>query len=208
MNRRLIITALIVAALAGYIQIAPFQKEVPLKKAFEELPVKWKGWSGHEMFFNDVILDKLRVSEYIMRRYEKDGDRIHIYIGYYDTQKKGSQIHSPKHCLPGSGWFNLSESIRTLNVEGVGDVDFVESVYQKGDEKEVFYYWYKMKNVYITDEYVLKLYMILNSLRYSRNDAAFLRLSSPIVSNVEDTRKSIEDFMKDVLPLLQDYLPD
>lgn len=208
MNKRILIISIIISLFALYLNVFPFHEVVPLKKAFADFPLNWKGWGGKIYHFEDAILNKLRVKEYMLREYRKGTDRFILYVGYYGTQKEGAQIHSPKHCLPGSGWLKLSERKRSLNIDGVGKVSFVEAIYQKSEDKELFIYWYKMKNAYITNEYVLKLYMILNSLRYRRNDAAFIRFSAPVTKNAEDTTHSIEDFMKDFLPLLKDFLPD
>ena len=194
--------------MALYLKLFPMHQVVPLKKDFANFPINWKGWEGSSYYFDSDVLDKLRVSEYIMRGYTKGADKVNIYIGYYGTQKKDAQIHSPKHCLPGSGWFELSETKKSLDINGVGKMDFVEAVYQKGKEKEIFVYWYKMKDTYITNEYILKLYMIFNSLKYRRNDAAFIRISAPITNDVVSTEKTIEQFMKDFLPLLKEYLPE
>ena len=65
-----------------------------------------------------------------------------------------------------------------------------------------------MKDAYITNEYFLKLYMILNSLRYSRNDAAFVRLLSVVTGETNDASLLIDNFKSDFLPLLKDYLPE
>jgi len=208
MNKRILIVSLIIFSFALYVNIFPFHEIVPPKKAFADFPLNWNGWTGKAYYFDDAVLDKLRVKEYILREYTKGSDRVTLYVGYYSMQKEGAQIHSPKHCLPGSGWLKLSESKRSLDIEGIGKVGFVEAVYQKGEEKEIFIYWYKMKNAYITNEYILKLYMIINSLRYGRNDAAFVRFSSPVTINEKDTIQLIEHVIKDFLPLLQDYLPD
>lgn len=208
MNKRVLISSVLILLFALYVNLNSFQEVIPLKKPLDDFPLTWKGWSGSDHFFDEIILDKLRVSEYIMREYRKGDDKVSIYIGYYGSQKKGVQIHSPKHCLPAGGWFMISEASRSLNIEGVGDLNLVQAIYQKGETKEVFYYWYQMKNQYITNEYVLKLYMIINSLRYRRNDAAFIRLSSTVSGDMEDTIQSIDDFMIAFLPLLKDYLPE
>jgi EpsI family protein len=208
MNKRLLTISAVIFLFVAYLNLFPFHEVVPLKKAFSGFPLQWNGWVGKVHNFDDVILEKLRVSEYILREYKKGPDRVSLYIGYYSTQREGAQIHSPKHCLPGGGWFKVSENIRTLDIDNIGNVSFIEAVYQKGDGKEVFIYWYKMKNTYITNEYKLKLYMVLNSLLYGRNDAAFIRLSMPVTDNVENSVYTIEDFMRDFLPLLKDYLPE
>ncbi len=193
--------------MALYLKLFPLNQVVPLKKPFADFPLQWKGWDGSSFYFDSKVLDILKVSEYIMRGYTRGADKVNLYIGYYGTQKKDAQIHSPKHCLPGSGWFKISEDIKSLNIDGAGKVNYVEAVYQKDKDREIFIYWYKMKNVYITDEYILKLYMVLNSLKYRRNDAAFIRISSPVTTSIEDTERSIKRFMEDILPLFKDYLP-
>ncbi len=102
----------------------------------------------------------------------------------------------------------MTEGKMSLDIDGVGKVYFIEAVYKKGNNMEVFVYWYKMKNAYITNEYILKLYMIINSIKYRRNDAAFIRFSAPVTTNVEDAAYLIERAMSDFLPLLKDYLPE
>lgn len=208
MNKRIMIVSGIILLFALYLNLATFHKAVPLKKALDDFPLIWKGWEGEVHNFDASILEKLRADEYISREYRKGNERISLYIGYYRSQKEGAQIHSPKHCLPGSGWFKLSEKERSMVIDGAGEIKFIEAIYQKGMEKELFIYWYKMKEAYITDDYILKLYMVYNSLRYRRNDAAFIRLSTHVDKNFEDSESSMVAAMKDFLPLLKNYLPE
>ncbi len=208
MNKRIIIMSVIIFLFALYLNSVSFHERVPLKKTLDDFPLAWQGWEGKIYQFDDVILEKLRVNEYMSRAYRKGDDSINLYVGYYGTQREGAQIHSPKHCLPGSGWFKLSERERRLQVNGADEVKFIEAVYQKGAEKELFIYWYKMKDVYITNDYILKLYMIINSLKYRRNDAAFIRISTPVSKGVEETEHLVESAIRDFLPLLKDYLPE
>jgi EpsI family protein len=208
MNRRLLIISAVVFLFALYLNVFPFREAVPLKKAFSDFPLFWNGWIGEVHQFDDLTLEKLKVNEYVLREYHRGVHRVTLYVGYYGTQRAGAQIHSPKHCLPGSGWSSHSERVRTLNINGVGKVNFTEAIYKKGDSEDVFIYWYQMKDAYITNDYVLKSFMVLNSLRYRRNDAAFIRLSAPVTSNREETISVLEGFMKDFLSLLKDYLPE
>ena len=208
MNKRILIFSLVLVLFALYMKMFSFQETVPLKRQLDEFPLHWKGWEGNIFNFDEKTLSVLRVSEYLSRNYMKGSDRINLYIGYYGSQREGIQIHSPKHCLPGSGWFKLSERDRSLDIERVGKITFVEALYQKGTEKELFIYWYEMKNAYITDDYMLKWYMILNSLKYRRNEAAFIRFSTPVKTSIEESSYLIENAMRDFLPLLKDYMPD
>jgi EpsI family protein len=208
MNKRLLVISAVIFLFALYLDVFPLREAIPLKKAFSDFPLFWNGWSGKTYQFDNVTLEQLRVNEYVLREYHKGGHSVTLYVGYYGTQRAGAQIHSPKHCLPGSGWSRISERIRTVTIHDAGKVSFVEAVYQKGDAKDVFIYWYKMKDAYITNDYALKMFMVVNSLRYRRNDAAFIRLSAPVTGNREETIRILEGFMKDFLPLLKDYLPE
>jgi EpsI family protein len=208
MNKRLIILSVILVAFAGYLYADPFHASVPLKKPFSSFPLRLNGWKGKDQQFNDEVLEKLKVSEYMLRDYVWGQQRVELYVGYYKAQKEGAQIHSPNHCLPGGGWQNIAERTRRMVIDGVGPVDFVEAVYRKGDEKEVLIYLYKMKNAYITGDYSLKWCMIRNCLMYGRNDAAFVRLSAPVSGSVEETIKTMEAYMRDLMPILKNYLPE
>ena len=51
------------------------------------------------------------VSSYLFRWYAGDEAPFDIYVGYYEEQTQGRTIHSPKNCLPGSGWEALKQSV-------------------------------------------------------------------------------------------------
>ncbi|WP_305047082.1 exosortase C-terminal domain/associated protein EpsI [Geoalkalibacter sp.] len=208
MGRRLLLVGLIVLGFAIYVQARPFHDRVPIKQDLSGFPLQLGDWRAAEYMLSDSVLEQLRVTNYLMRDYRGEGASVNVYIGYYETQREGAQIHSPRHCLPGSGWVPATTERRVVHVEGHRPINVVQAVYQKQDAKEVFVYWYQMKDATITNEYLLKAQMVLNSLKYRRNDAAFIRLSAPVKSTVPDAVASIEAFMADFVPLLADYLPE
>ncbi len=207
MIARLVVVALVLGVFGWYVQGHSFHERMPLQAPLHEFPRQMDGWQGRDHFFSEGILDQLRVSDYIMRVYRHDDRGISLYLGYYETQGEGAQIHSPRHCLPGGGWFRESEQVRTIDAGG-HDINVVQAVYRKDDSREVFVYWYQMKNATITNDYMLKVQMILNSLKYGRNDAAFVRLSAPVKDSVEEAVTRIEDFMADFVPHLDRFLPE
>lgn len=208
MNRRLLFLSVILVAVALLMRFVPLHRDIPLKKPFSQFPLLVNGWTGKDFTLDEEMLEKLRVSEYLSREYMNPPHLVQLYVGFYSSQQEGAQIHSPKHCLPGGGWYALSETTRTTKLRGYGTVHYVESLYQKGDEKQVFVYWYQMKNATITGDYGLKMQMILNSLRYHRNDGAFIRLSAPLRGSEAETVASLGKFMNEVLPHLWEHLPD
>jgi EpsI family protein len=208
MGKRLLIIGLIVLGFAVYVQARPFHDRVPIKQDLMTFPYRFDDWQARAYELSPGVLEQLRVSNYIMRDYRREDDSVSVYVGYYETQREGAQIHSPRHCLPGSGWVAAGTEVRTLEFEGHRPINVMQAVYQRNEAKEVFLYWYQMKDTTITNEYLLKLQMVYNSLKYRRNDAAFIRLSAPVRTTVADAVSSIEAFMEDFVPLLPDYLPE
>lgn len=208
MKSRLLIVACLLAAFGIFMHLYPLHVAVPPKKQLSELPLEINGWRGRVSYLDAAVLNSLRVSDYLERVYVRDGLPVSVYIGYYASQGEGAQIHSPKHCLPGSGWLKLGEEVRTIALGERQNIRFVEATYQKEGGKDLFLYWYKMKDVCLTNEYLLKLQMIAHSLLYQRNDAAFIRLVAPVGEDHGLARETLEAFMQDFVPLLSDYLPE
>jgi len=181
---------------------------VPLKKGFEAFPVQWQGWQGSSQALDSRSLDLLRLNDYLNIGYRRGGERVGLYVGYYATQTEGGQIHSPKLCLPSSGWQQVSEQRESMDVQGFGKINFVKAVYQKDGQREVFHYWYQMKNACIADEYQLRLYRFFNAVRYGRNDAAFIRFSAPVTVSDGQTSALLNDFQRSILPELRHYLTE
>lgn len=182
--------------------------EVPINRPFSEFPEQAGAWhtSGRNEFSANV-LSVLKPTDYLYRHFkDPGGTTVSLYIGYHGGGKEGGEIHSPKHCLPGSGWYEVSTRRRTLDVAG-GAVNLVQAVYQKSDSRELFLYWFQVRDRSVSDEYSLKLAEIVNSVRYSRRDASFIRVSLPIEPDLERAVARGEQFVRDVYPLLREYLP-
>ena len=123
-----------------------------------------------------------------------------------DGGQGAGEIHSPKHCLPGSGWFEVS-SARTRMPGAGGGLNLVRAVYQKGDSRELFLYWYQVRGESISEEYSLKLAEIANSVLYRRRDAAFIRVSVPFGGSEEQALALGERFVGDFYATISSFLP-
>lgn len=202
--------AVVLALLAGAALFISFHKDlqVPLARPFAEFPVAHNGWRMvSQSNFSDDILSSLRPTEYLSRRYVRaDGKHVDIYMSYFDGSPEGGRIHSPKNCLPGGGWSELSSSRTTMTVGG-DTVNLVQAVYAFGDSKEVFYYWFVMRDQTIYDEFSLKIAEIVGSMLYQRRDQSFIRISVQSKQELSVDQKIIEDFLSDFYPLIRDFLP-
>lgn len=182
--------------------------DVPVNRPFDQFPANHRDWrSISDTVMSGGVLDKLKPSDYLFRHYAGiDGKRVSLYVGYHGGGKESGEIHSPKHCLPGSGWFEASSRRTELDVAG-RHIRLVKAVYQKGESKEMFLYWFQVRDRTLSDEYSLKLAEITSSLLHRRRDAAFVRISVPFETEEEQAFAAGASFIKDFYPVICEFLP-
>jgi exosortase D (VPLPA-CTERM-specific) len=183
--------------------------EVPINKTFDQFPRVVSGWRMTQEFaMPDDIQKVLKASDTLTRRYvTAEGETVDLYIGYHGGGKESGEIHSPKQCLPGSGWFELSTMRRSLDVAGT-KVNLVQAAYQKGESRQLFLYWFQVQDKSISDEYSLKIAEITNSIVNRRRDASFIRISIPFESDEQGAVATGERFVRDFMPALREFLPE
>jgi EpsI family protein len=182
--------------------------EVPINRSFSEFPQKVQSWqmSGRSEFSAN-ILSVLKATDYLYRHYKNgEGKTVSLYVGYHGGGKDSGGIHSPKNCLPGGGWYEVSTSRGVLEIPG-GRINLVKAVYQKGESKDLFLYWFQVRDHSISDEYSLKLAEILNSVLYRRRDASFIRVSVPVDADLDQAVARGEQFIRDFEPFFREFLP-
>ena len=204
---RFIIIYVALIAVALYIN---FHRDitVPTNRPFAEFPILHNDWKMiSQAEFSQQILDTLKPTDYISRQYvSPEGKDVGLYIGYHGGGKGTGGIHSPRHCLPGVGWFEESSKRESLSVPG-GDINLVRSVYRKGDSREMFLYWFQVQGETMSEEFSLKLAEIKNSMLNRRRDSAFIRISVPVEGDLQASATQGEKFIRDFYPQIQQFLP-
>jgi EpsI family protein len=206
-STQFIIVYVLLAAAALYINFHS-NISVPTNKPFSEFPVENKGWRMvAQAEFSDRLLDVLKPTDYLSRQYVgTDGSKVELYMGYHDGGKDCGEIHSPKHCLPGSGWYEVSTVKREVAISDKR-INLAQAVYEKGDVRKIFFYWFQVRGKTISDEYRLKATEIMNSLLHNRGDSTFIRISVSSESDENRARIAGERFIRDFDGVIQSFLP-
>ena len=90
-------------------------EDIKPNQPFSIFPKQIGEWTGKEEHFDEEIYGILGVDDSFLCNYKtSDGRQVHLYIGFYQSQQEGDLIHSPKHCMPGSGWGITGTSIEEL----------------------------------------------------------------------------------------------
>ena len=204
---RFLIIFVLLAGMAAYMS---FHRDliVPLAKPFGEFPPAHAGWRmAGQSSLSENVVKVLMPTDYLSRRYvAEDGTTVDMYLSFFDGGPDTGGIHSPKHCMPGSGWFEMSSERTTLELGGE-TVKLVRAVYAMGEQRELIYYWFDMRGQSMSDEYSLKLAEITGSMFHSRRDQSFIRISVPARDNVEAAQKRVQDFLLDFYPVIREFLP-
>lgn len=150
-------------------------------------------------------LDVLKADDTLMRVYKSPEGVASLFIAYFKTQRTGQSPHSPKNCLPGSGWQPSSSSTEDVAV-GNETIHINRYLVSKGETQSLVLYWYQSHGRVIADEFKAKFFLIEDSIREHRSDTALVRVVIPFPqSGIED--KIGTDFVKSFYPAVAAYLP-
>ncbi len=106
MTPRAVVLCLVLLIATAGVQVGSRREQIPARETFASFPdrvAEWRG--GPSERFDQQVLTVLGVDDYITRVYAGSGqDSVGFYVGYYQSQRQGSKLHSPIVCLPGAGW--------------------------------------------------------------------------------------------------------
>ena len=176
---------------------------------FALIPMQSGNWSGQEYFFPDQTYELLKADASTLRRYaNNEGKELYLFISYFKSQKYGSQIHSPKNCLPGSGSKILSREKTRIKGSTGSSLLVNRLLISDSQSKEVMYYWFQTRSGLVTSELGLKLDLVINSLKRTPTDAAFIRINLPLNEVSEkEALFLVEDFLQVFQPRIEKALP-
>ncbi|NLW81396.1 MAG: EpsI family protein [Desulfovibrionales bacterium] len=182
---------------------------VPLAKPFGDFPPTHSGWRMvGQSTLSENVMKVLMPTEYLARRYTaENGAIVDMYLSFFDGGPDSGRIHSPKHCVAGAGWTELSSQRIVLGLGGE-DVNLVRSVYAKGTMREIIYYWFAMRGRTMSDEYSLKVAEITGSIFHRRRDQSFIRISLMTQDKIQAGQNTLETFLRDFYPVIREYLPN
>lgn len=185
---------------------------VPLAPPLSGFPSEVGGWTlATEGVIEKEVLDVLRADDILNRVYADPGTRqsAGLFVAYFKTQRTGQAPHSPKNCLPGSGWVPSKSETLTIPVTGRAEpISVNRYVVSRGSNKSVVIYWYQSRGQVIASEYRAKFRLVLDSIRYNRSDTALVRIVVPVANgNEAAATETATRFIESVFDPLTRQLP-
>jgi exosortase D (VPLPA-CTERM-specific) len=202
-----LLAAFILMVLAGplvhYEAKAP---PVPIRQSFDNFPMELGPWQGQHTFIDPEMVEATRSDAHLSADYLNPGQApVSLWIAYYDTQKKaGGFVHSPKGCLPASGWQITDEGIYQIRPH----ISVNYMVTNKMGARIVVFYWFLQRGRWLTSEYLNKLYMGYDGLLRRRTDGAIIRLVTPAGKDVAAAKERLAAFTNLMIPVLPEFIPN
>lgn len=186
------------------------RENVPLTRPLAEFPLGFAGWRlAQEGVVEKDVMDILKADDLLNRVYSGEGGAANLFVALFKSQRTGQAPHSPKNCLPGSGWVPEMADTITIDIPHVAaPLQVNRYVVQKGDQKSLVLYWYQSRDRSVANEYEAKFYVIADAIRYNRTDTALIRIVVPVVRDETEAANALAaQFVRDAFPPLRQILP-
>jgi len=186
---------------------------IPARESFAEFPMRFGDWQGRRDSLEGVYSDALNLDDYVLADYVgADGSAVNLYIPYYDSQRKGEAVHSPRSCLPGGGWQMRAFDQRLLTgvIAQGRPLRVNRALIELGSQRELVYYWFQQRGRVIDNEFAVKGWIFWDALTRHRTDGAMIRVVTalPASSSETDADSRLTSFIGKMTPVLDRYVPD
>ena len=166
--------------------------------ALANVPYTIGTWNGTDAAPLDAETERTLAADAVLNRtYLAGNEAVGLYIAYYRAQRPGVSVHSPLHCLPGTGW--EPEATRTIEL-GASDNEIKQMIVRRNLNRAVVYYAYSVHGRLVADEVLSKLWLLHDRIRGGRGDAALFRVVVPVTGSVEAAERQGLAFTRDFLP--------
>ena len=206
------VISLLLAGTALLLHFRGNRDVIPASEPLSQVPRTIAGRTGSDLSIDQETLDVLGVGDFLLRDYTRGGQSLPIglLIAYYPTQRTGVTMHSPKHCLPGSGWVFESSQYVDLNDANGKSHQVGEYVIADADNRQFVIYWFQEHGRSIANEYLARVYLVKEAMQLNRTDGALVRVITPIGANegTSAARARAEAFTAQLFPMLPRFVPN
>ncbi|MBI3656115.1 MAG: EpsI family protein [Acidobacteria bacterium] len=213
-SRRVLILAILLMGAGVSLHFGQtYGHPVPMHRSLQDFPLALGNWRGVDFRLDSPMVKALGVETYLHRLYRRSGMSLWLYVGYYETQRQGETVHSPRNCLPGAGW-NIIEADLVRIPRDSHEIGPAINRYivQNGHDRQMVFYWYQCRGRVITNDYWSRIYLVVDAVTRRRTDGSLIRISVPVREESEDPYdEALQqglDFTRLVFPELAKFIPN
>jgi EpsI family protein len=210
-DARLLLVPVVLLVQTVIVHWAATTERPPAPPALALFPTQFGEWrmAGEDPITPEVA-SVLHADQLLSRTYvqQPTNATAGLFVAWFQSQRGGaSQPHSPKVCLPGSGWTpQVTGEIRIDTSAGAIEVN--RYVVVNGKQRAVILYWFQTPRRVVAGEWAAKFWLVADAVRDHRTDAALVRITVWSSGGQDEAATAIGiGFVRGVYPLLRETLP-
>ena len=175
-----------------------------------QFPQVINGWKGTDIELTSDDVATLGSGQFLLRDYTRDsGPAVTLFLAYYPSQKTGDTMHSPKNCMPGSGWTPTKSSVINIRAADGRPITANRYVVAQGKDSMVVVYWYQAHGHTAASEYWAKWLLVRDAITMNRTDGALVRILTSVEHNETEAGAQARaiQFAQQIAPSLDTYIP-
>lgn len=185
----------------------------PAPPALAQFPAAFGGWTKlHDDPVDPDVAAILHADRLLSRTYvNAAGEPVDFLVAWFQSQRAGlSQPHSPKVCLPASGWMPVSTGEVSLDT-AAGRIDANRYLVASRGARALVLYWYQTSRRTTAGEWASKFWLVADAFRSHRTDTALVRVvvedRAAGVEGASIATRTAADFARAAYPVLREQLP-
>jgi len=187
------------------------RREPPVQRqVMADFPRELSDWKSTDLPISREVREILGPGDFLSRIYARPNEAyVDFFVAYFPSQRTGNSIHSPKNCLPGSGWSPTESSQVQIQRPDGQSVMVNRYVIAKGLDKQLVLYWYQAHDRVVASEYWAKYFLVKDSIQLNRTDGSLVRVITPIVSgeSADQAQQRAVRFAQIALGKLDSFIP-
>ena len=208
--KRFLPVVLLLAAAAALLEARERKEVLPPHRELSLFPATLGPWRGTDLPLSRGEGEVLGPGQFLWRDYFDSAKppAVNLFIAFFPSQRSGDTIHSPKNCIPGSGWAPVSSSNFAIPRPDGSSMLVNRYIVAKGTDRDLVFYWYQAHGRVTANEYYAKIFLVTDAIRLNRTDGSLVRVVVPISkTGEEDAQSHGLDFIRLLLPVLDEYIP-
>lgn len=198
------IAIILIATFSFSFAIKYFKPAPRQTRNLNEFPLQYNGWYGKIEGMERSTIEMLGPEYYFNATYvNNQGDRVQLFFDYFTRIGSSSGVHSPRNCVPGSGWAILDTQPRQLNING-RIINGNRFILRMGEHRQVMDFWYVTRHGETANDYKFKLYAMISSLTLQPTDVGFIRF---VALDSPQSLAALDHFEKSFVPVIYSFLP-
>jgi exosortase A len=160
--------------------------------AAPELPQQAGGWTRTRVS-TDSWMPVYHGAVNQQQLYQKDSDRVVLYMGYYPTQKQGEELINDLNNISNEEvWRTVYPRAR---VRAIGNQQVLEQMLDnRAKQQRLVWYWYNVAGKLTTNKYEAKLLQVLGLLT-GESWAFVVAVAAQTGDDPDSTRQLLKDFI-------------